>query len=544
MSESERAGVVTGRASAAGRRAGALPGLALVLASCALVFFFDLGGRPEAGGLAYTEAFRATPAVEMLEGAPAYSVAAHDAGGEHAAGLADAESWQERWLVPRLFDRVYVRKPPGMPLAIAASYAVFGESAWSARLVSALAATATAVLAFAFARRWFGPAGGVGAGLAAALTPLIWDSGRHAEIEVLNHLGVAIAVMALVHGAVYVRTRSAGILWGAIAGLGVCLMLIAKGPAAVGVPVAAGAALLLIGSRREAMTAIASMAGVVGAGMLLAWALVRGVVLPENAVIQSPGDFLWQAGKAGDIALLAPIGVIQLLPASLALLFPWGPDAKREAAASDEARRGFVAARACALAVLLTLVGMAIAGVSNPRYAWPVSAALWPVVGYVVGGGLLPHRARIARLMLLGRPWVLPLVLLGAFFAYLALYEEPRRATTGEPAGAHLAGVYELAYPGEAFIAFANDAVEGRPEALRALEIETGGRVLWVDEAALAEAIRSGAWAVVRSDGSNSEQVRMESAAGPLWSLAEVEVAQYRYALVRAAGATQELGPG
>ncbi|MEM1330366.1 MAG: glycosyltransferase family 39 protein [Planctomycetota bacterium] len=500
------------------KRDGPLFGLLCVLGACAVVFFARLGD----GGLAYTEAFRATPAVEMLE--------------RSESGV----SFQRRWLVPTLFDRDYLRKPPGMPLGIAASYAVFGESVWAARVVSALAATLTALLAFWFGRRWFGPVGGVASGLAAALTPLIWDGARHAEIEALNHLGVALATYPLVHGVLWARGVRTRVVCGALAGVGVLLMLIAKGPAGLAVPVAAwvGAAVATRSVRALVGLAPQVTLGITGLALFGAWLAMRGVTLADDAVIQSPGDFLWQDGKVGDILLLVPVGLVQLLPASLALLFPWGPDAKREVEFSEGAAVGWRTARALSLSVLLTLIGMSIAGIGNPRYAWPVSVALWPIVGYAVAGvlarqsderAMLPKRRSIGRAMLLGRGWVWPVALLAAFPVYVAVYEAPRRATSGTGAGLELGAAFPETARGK--IVYANDAVEGRPEALRAFELATESPVRWVAGDELIERVAAGGYAIVRMD--NGELDRMRERVRVLTAIAEVRAAQYRYALVR-----------
>jgi 4-amino-4-deoxy-L-arabinose transferase-like glycosyltransferase len=105
------------------RRAGMWWSLLAVLAACVATLWFRLGST----GLSMSEGHRAVPAWEMLR--------------------------TGEWWVTRMFGEIYVRKPPGMMWAIAGVSAVFGETAWSARAVSALACTAMALAAWWFARR-------------------------------------------------------------------------------------------------------------------------------------------------------------------------------------------------------------------------------------------------------------------------------------------------------------------------------------------------------------------------------------------------------
>src|SRR5688572_8287769 len=136
-----------------------------VLGVCLLVYWPRLG----ATGFSSTEGHRVIPAWEML-----------DTGG---------------WLVPTMFGQAYLRKPPGMAWAVAASSAVLGRTEFAGRAVSAAAATGLALLALVFGGRWFGR--GLPAGLAASLLPLMWASGRSAEIEALHALAAVAAAMLL-----------------------------------------------------------------------------------------------------------------------------------------------------------------------------------------------------------------------------------------------------------------------------------------------------------------------------------------------------------
>ncbi|MFG0259415.1 MAG: ArnT family glycosyltransferase, partial [Phycisphaerales bacterium JB041] len=104
--------------------------LLLVIVSAA-IFLPRLG----ATGLSMSEGHRAIPAWEMLE---------------------DTRAGDAHWLVPRMFETAYLRKPPGMLWAIAGSTAVFGETEFAARFPSALSAMLLGIAVWWFATRWFG----------------------------------------------------------------------------------------------------------------------------------------------------------------------------------------------------------------------------------------------------------------------------------------------------------------------------------------------------------------------------------------------------
>src|SRR5690606_34589920 len=54
------------------------------------------------------------------------------------------------------------------------------------------------MVCWGFAWRWFGARGGLAAGVALALTPWLWQSGRSAEIEPLHNLWVAVAAFCAI----------------------------------------------------------------------------------------------------------------------------------------------------------------------------------------------------------------------------------------------------------------------------------------------------------------------------------------------------------
>jgi len=472
--------------------------LVLLLGLCALLFGVGLGS----GGFIDTEGHRAVPGFEML-----------DTG---------------NWLVPHMFERPYVRKPPGMPWAIAAFAAVLGPTELAARLVSAVAATGSVLAAWWFGRLWFGRWGGLAAGACTALTPWFWPLARHAEIEALNQLGTQLAALSLIHVMV-VRGRRPRLatLLGA---LGVAVMLFAKGPAGIAVPIAAMVAACWVrrsfGPLRCTRVALIWLPAL---GLFAWWTLAVRSWLgsyhgPPAPVLQSPGSFLW-VDPPLEIAALPLVAFGSALPGSLALLFPWGPDARAEGVrvgqrARGGLRRGYAAALTLAWAWVLAVAAWWAMGIGNPRYTLPAAVLVGPLAGWVVaglvehrGGGLSGKRPAIARLLLLGHPAAWAVVLLGGWLGYLTLYERGRRTTSGEEAGRTIAEVLSaheanLNRSNERVLVYADGVVEARPEVVLELERAAIGRsveVRWWPIDTVKIPPRSGVYLLVRSDDAGLE---------------------------------------
>jgi 4-amino-4-deoxy-L-arabinose transferase-like glycosyltransferase len=381
---------------------------------CGLIFGWNLGS----GGFIDTEGHRVVPGYEML------------ATGE--------------WLVPHMFERPYVRKPPGMPWAVAVATWALGESVWSARLVSALAATAAVLVAWWFGRAWFGRWGGLAAGAAQALMPQLWPVARHAEIEALNQLGTQLTALALVHVMVVGgrRARSAVVL-GAI---GTAAMLFAKGPAgAAAVGAVLVAACLVQRSVRPVVCTRVALILLPGIGLFAWWALaLRGWLAaytgPLEPALQSPGSFMW-TDPVWEIGVFPIAAWVSALPASLALLFPWGPDARTEGRRGTGRgfRRPYLIALTLGWAWVLAVGLWWALGIGNPRYAMPAAVLAPPVAGYVVwglaSGRFAGARPGIARALGLFRWWAWPVALAVGWGGYLFGVESSRRATSGGSAG-------------------------------------------------------------------------------------------------------------
>src|SRR5262249_49336772 len=131
--------------------------LLLLSALCAFLFFYGLN----AGELYRTESLRAIIAAEFVRSG--------------------------NWIVPTLYGEPLFTKPPGMYAAPALCSWPFGAvTDWSARIPSAVAATATVFLFYWYFGRQLGRRAGL---IAAVILPLslMWlDKAPSAEIDMLQ----------------------------------------------------------------------------------------------------------------------------------------------------------------------------------------------------------------------------------------------------------------------------------------------------------------------------------------------------------------------
>lgn len=485
--------------------------MALILAVCAAVYWVGLGKN----GLSMSEGHRAIPGWEMARS------------GE--------------WLVPRMFERVYVRKPPGMFWAIAASAKVLGETEFSARAVSALAMTLSALVVFLVARRWFGNAGGLAAGLAQALTPLWWSVGRSAEIEALNNALTQAACLLVVDAMVRWRggidgSAGASAVGGrecftgsllTLIGVAMCTggALLVKGPAcasAIGATLLAG--VLVKQSARAAFRPGVVVGLVLGAAVFGVWVwiaerAIAGMTIDPVAPVvrQSVGDFLFGPGWIAKLPLMPIAALASVMPAGVAMLFVFGRDARSERDAGEEARVAHDAARVLSLGALFGVAALTLSGVTNPRYAMPALTLVPPTVGYVVWGalgGFGERRARIARGLMLGGPARLGVVMLIAAVVTAQVMEQSRARNSGRAAGEALGEVLarRATVRGEPTVEiWADSSIEARPEVLewcrrKAAELGVGVRARWVSLASVTPAQAAGVWLLVRSDKGGDEE--------------------------------------
>lgn len=424
-------------------------------------------------GLTSSEAHRVVPALTMLE-------------------TGDL-------LVPELFGLDYMRKPQGIFWAFAAALWIFDPSTFGVelgpRLVSATAFALLGISAYLFSKRWFGRAPALIGALATLLTPTLWLPARAAEIESLHNLTTALAAWLVVeHIRSRLTPRPLPWIWTAALTLAIAAMLLVKGPA--GLPALLG--ILIAGSitTRSSRTLLNPRVWgaflIASASFLWFWssALARAT---DDAVLQTPSAFLFESGTILKLAGFIPVALLTALPMSLAILFYFGPDARRERQHADPPTKlAYTTGTTIALGSLAALAVMMTMGISNDRYAQPVVATLAPCVACVFAlAGLAarswrdralavmhPHRVRILRAITLGGPLNLGAALLLTAAIFSTTIAPTMRDQSGREPGRAAADALREQLPPGTYTIRADNMIEARPELLETILRATKGTPL------------------------------------------------------------------
>jgi hypothetical protein len=367
--------------------------------------------------------------------------------------------------MPTMFEAVYIRKPPGMPIAIMLSSEAFGWTEFAARFVSAGSVILGGVVLAVFGSRWFGARFGWSAGAAYVLAPVVVATGRAAEIEALHNLFVIVSC-ALIIDLIVRRPGKGGdrAVFGGI-GLGVALlgMILTKGPAAVPTVVGTVIGSAMIVRRWSALASPAVWVGTAIAAGVTAWlAMQLAAQLETRAqphVAQSPLAFSFTAGQLFGVLALPVAAFASHLPASLALLplIGWQDLDDRDRLA-----------RACARAWWVSVLVYMAFGVSNNRYALPsigLACLCVPWALHATAHRFSGLRRLGSTIAVLGSPKVLLIVLLVAAGVRIWLVERREAIKSGRDPGMALAEALMAATPLPIEV-WADELIEARPETL------------------------------------------------------------------------------
>ncbi|MEM0913080.1 MAG: glycosyltransferase family 39 protein [Planctomycetota bacterium] len=294
------------------------------------------------------------------------------------------------WVTPRLFEQLYLRKPPGQYWLVAMSESVLGPSEFAWRLPSALATAGIAAFVAWTARRWFGtPAAGWAAGLSVACLIPLWDQGLTADLDAAHNLAVVIAAVAFIELVADPRRRKRRWAWTLTAAVATSAVLLIKVHA--GLPLIAGAILgsAVATSRWRAFRQPYVYAALLGA--LALPALWIALLLADLGGWPSDTRGLREAGVPFDA-----IGIVTAFGGGLLaalLCFAYGlpttaalPLTIRNARGawrtlpvlgpllvglSSVVPRKRATYRSAALAVYIAWLIYALFGITNPRYLYP-----------------------------------------------------------------------------------------------------------------------------------------------------------------------------
>lgn len=334
------------------RRAGALPAVIVFLVAIAMLLP-GLGDAPLAG----TEGHRALSAHQMVESG--------------------------QWLVPELYGRTYLRKPPLHYWAIAGAESIGGPGEFVWRLPTVLEYALLAMLLTWAGGRLFGTSGAWASGIGLLAIVPLWAQARTADIDTLNNLTATASAIAIIF-----LTRERRWVWALVGGiaLGACWMT--KGPA--GLPIVLGATVAaLIVSRGERRSLSARLGALWGIGLLIfgvycvavvLWFRSRGLPLDLSGVQEGAGNARPDNLARFLLAFLVPAQLLAFaLPTSIALLIVSRPAVRRLMESHG--------ARATALIVLSVLIAWGVqllSGMHNARYGYPTLPLLALLAGAVM----------------------------------------------------------------------------------------------------------------------------------------------------------------
>jgi 4-amino-4-deoxy-L-arabinose transferase-like glycosyltransferase len=196
-----------------------------------------------------------------------------DEGRYVAASYEMAYSLDEKptdWLVPHLNTITRLNKPPLIYLTTASSFKIFGPSEWSGRLPSALAALLVLFILYFWGRRTISEKAGLGAALVWATSVFPAAMGRTANTDMM----LSASMFLVGFGIFFAIEGRRKLLFGAIAGVGMGLALLAKGPVGMALPlVAAFLYLTLSNSWKRAPWGAMALAFVTALVIALPWYL-------------------------------------------------------------------------------------------------------------------------------------------------------------------------------------------------------------------------------------------------------------------------------
>lgn len=331
----------------------------LVSAAAFLVLFIALGWGIWKGPLARTEPHRVIPAQEM-------------------AATGD-------WLVPRLYGRPYLRKPPAQYWSLATAQIVTGSTEeWVYRLPSVIWTALTAAVVAGVTARWFGRMPGLIAGASMLALLALWSQARGADIDALNTFAAVLGGLAILE---FGRMdRPWRFVWALLIAVASVLVFLAKGPA--GLPVMIGAIAGSAVAQRKWSWSRHGMSVVLialGASALVWWGIaVKAKLAAEGteAGFSGAGEVArnLSAFDLPSIFKAATLPVVLLviaIPVSIALPLAMGPAMRALAPPRAMIVRGVVWTLA-----FTALIGV-LARTTNARYMYIALPMLCPLVGAV-----------------------------------------------------------------------------------------------------------------------------------------------------------------
>jgi 4-amino-4-deoxy-L-arabinose transferase-like glycosyltransferase len=284
------------------------------------------------------------------------------------------------YVVPQIGSEPYLRKPPLVNWAVAASFKLFGvRNEWAARLPSVLIVLLAALSFLSASRRSLGPNGSLAAAMFWLTNFGLLEKGRMIEIEALY---VSLTGLAFVFWLSWWNApRQRWAAW-VLPGIFLGLALLAKGPLALLFFYAVVIAVLWQTNELRQLWSAPHFIGILlMLGIFAAWAIpyfqmTHATHTAEVWTRQFSGRLEGENFKLADWLLNIPRGVAYLLP--WAALFPFA----RFALVENPAERRLARALSSGVAIPFLLVSLVPGAL--PRYTMPLLApAIWLLALFV-----------------------------------------------------------------------------------------------------------------------------------------------------------------
>ncbi|MGD0464152.1 MAG: hypothetical protein ABSB74_16845 [Tepidisphaeraceae bacterium] len=318
------------------------------------------------------------------------------------------------WLLPRLYDQMYLAKPPLHYWILAAMEKLTGrasELVW--RLPSAVAGAAIAGFLCFMGGVWFGRLAGLVSGVACCSLVALWGQNHTAEIDATNSLAGVVTACLLIHlGFVTPRRRIACAL---AAGLAFGAELLLKGPAGLAAIVGALAGPAILNRTLATLKqpwpwiALAIGTGMFGVyGLAALWKFHQLQLAPETSGVNEIWINLWNDDRIRNLpqTLLIPVLLlVYAMPVSfflpMALHGPlWRGDGEARGRSGSWSVRDRQVLRALLGSMLIACGVTMVCGMWFPRYSYMWLPLICPVAGAAAAAwerGL--YRAKLIDLM-------------------------------------------------------------------------------------------------------------------------------------------------
>jgi 4-amino-4-deoxy-L-arabinose transferase-like glycosyltransferase len=338
---------------------------AAVLGNCLLVFAFSMLcfiPRLDDSPLARTEAHRVIAAHQMVQSGD--------------------------YLVPHLFDHVYLRKPPLQYWVLAGAEHLLGPGELTGRLPSAVEASLLAAMICLMTARWIGPLAGLLAGLACTAIVPLWFAARSADLDALNTLASVAASLSLIE--IVWRNRDGRSAPNWIVGMGIAgcgAALLTKGQA--GLPIILGAVVgPAIAERNWRLMKCSQVQAVFlgGAAMLMAWIVA---VLSTHGAAPFFEDYMGIREIGLRLVILSFRQLLDALTAPVLVLLSGLPVTLAIGVAFLHRRSELT--RLIGQTILAAFAIQLLTGTDNPRYAYINLPLFCPLVGMMIPAAVCRH---------------------------------------------------------------------------------------------------------------------------------------------------------